>query len=179
MYRLFIAVDFPDEINDRLADICFGVLGAKWVPKDQMHLTIRFIGDVDETGYHAVSSGLSDVNASRFSIALKGVGYFPPRNRPRVLWAGIEKNEMLVELRDFVESSLRENGIAPEERKFAAHVTLARLSPNTPVGAVTNFLSANGLFSTGSVQVDEFHLYSSVLTNTGALHRREATYALI
>ena len=179
MYRLFIAIDFPDEIKDRLADICFGVWGAKWVPKEQMHLTIRFIGDVDEAGYHAVSSGLSDVNASRFSISLKGVGYFPPRNKPRVLWAGIEKNEMLMELRDFVESSLKESGIGPEERKFAAHITLARLSPNTPISAVTDFLSANGLFSTGAVPVDEFHLYSSVLQNTGAVHRREATYSLL
>jgi RNA 2',3'-cyclic 3'-phosphodiesterase len=179
MYRLFIAIDFPDEVKDALADLCFGVQGAKWVPKDQMHLTIRFIGDVDEPTYHEVSSGLSDVNASRFDIWLKSVGYFPPRNQPRVLWAGIEKNEALAELRDFVESSLRESGIAPEERKFAAHVTLARLGPSTPLGAVTDFLSANGLFSTSPLHVEEFHLYSSILTNTGAIHRREATYELL
>ncbi len=179
MYRLFIAIDFPDTVKDDLANMCFGVPGAKWVPKDQMHLTIRFIGDVDEAGYHAVSSGLSDVNASRFEIVLKGVGYFPPRNKPRVLWAGLEKSEALMELRDFVESSLRECGIPPEERKFAAHVTLARLAPNPTLSAITGFLSANGLFSTQPVPVEEFHLYSSVLTNTGAIHRREATYGLL
>jgi RNA 2',3'-cyclic 3'-phosphodiesterase len=179
MYRLFIAIDFPDEIKDDLANICFGVQGAKWVSKEQMHLTIRFIGEVDEAGYQAVSSGLSDVNASRFALSLKGVGYFPPRNQPKVLWAGIDKNESLVELRDFVESSLRESGIAPEERKFAAHVTLARLGQKTPLDAITGFLSANGLFSAGPVPVGEFHLYSSVLTNTGPLHRREASFDLL
>jgi 2'-5' RNA ligase len=179
MYRLFIAIDFPDEIKDDLANICFGVQGAKWVPKEQMHLTIRFIGDVDEAQYHAVSSGLSDVNASGFDLRIKGVGHFPLRNQPRVLWAGIEKNEAFAELRDFVETSLRECGIAPEERKFAAHITLARLGPHTPLPGIMNFLSVNGLFSTGPLPVEEFHLYSSVLTDTGAIHRREATYELL
>jgi|WetSurMetagenome_2_1015567.scaffolds.fasta_scaffold204223_1 RNA 2',3'-cyclic 3'-phosphodiesterase len=179
MYRLFIAIDFPDDVKDDLANICFGVPGAKWVSREQMHLTIRFIGEVDEAGYQAVSSGLSDVNVSGFSLSLKGVGYFPPRNQPKVLWAGIEKNESLVELRDFVESSLRESGIPQEERKFAAHVTLARLGLKTPLDAVMKFLSGNGLFSSGPVPVDEFHLYSSVLTNTGPIHRREATYELL
>ncbi len=179
MYRLFIAVDFPDDVKDDLANLCFGVQGAKWVHKEQMHLTIRFIGNVDEATYHSVCSGLSDVNASRFDIALKGVGFFPPRNQPRVLWAGIEKNEALGELRDFIERPLRECGIDPEERKFSAHVTLARLGPNTPLPAVMNFLSANGLFSTGPLPVREFHLYSSVLTGAGAIHRREATYELL
>jgi 2'-5' RNA ligase len=179
MYRLFIAIDLPDEVKDDLANICFGVQGAKWVPKDQMHLTIRFIGDVDEAGYHAISDGLSDVVASRFTMMLKGVGYFPPHNKPKVLWVGLEKNEALMELRDFVEKSLRESGVEPEERKFAAHITLARLNPFAPLRAITDFLSANGLFSSGPVNVDEFHLYSSVLKNTGAIHRREATYTLL
>jgi RNA 2',3'-cyclic 3'-phosphodiesterase len=179
MYRLFIAIDFPDEVKDDLANICFGVQGAKWVPKENMHLTIRFIGDVDEAGYHALRDGLSDVNASRFSLSLKGVGHFPPRNQPRVLWAGIEKNEQLMELRDFVETSLREAGIAPEERKFAAHVTLARLGPNTPLGAVTAFLSTNGLFRARPLPVEEFHLYSSVLSESGATHSKEATFKLL
>ena len=178
MYRLFIAIDLPEIVSEHCANICFGVQGAKWVPKDQMHFTIRFIGEVDHAGYHAVSGGLSDVIASRFTIAMKGVGYFPPRNKPKVLWAGLEKNEALMNLRRSIEGALQQAGIEPEERKFAAHVTLARLSPNTPVRAIADFLSANGLFSEQSIPVDEFHLYSSVLTSDGAIHRKEATYRL-
>jgi 2'-5' RNA ligase len=179
MYRLFIAIDLPDEVKDHLANICFGVQGATWAAKDQMHLTIRFIGDVDEPGYHAICSCLSDVIASRFTIALKGVGFFPPRNKPKVLWAGLEKNESLMELRRLIESPLRETGIEPEERKFVAHITLARLDERTPLRAITGFLSANGLFKAEPVVVEEFHLYSSVLTNSGALHTKEATYSLL
>ena len=178
MYRLFIAIDLPDEVKDHLANICYGVQGARWVPKDQMHLTIRFLGDVDEPGYHAVSSCLSDVIASQFTIALKGVGFFPPRNKPKLLWAGLERNESLMELRRLIEARLRETGIEPEERKFAAHITLARLDERTPLHAITGFLSANGLFRVEPVVVEEFHLYSSILTKSGAVHSKEATYTL-
>jgi RNA 2',3'-cyclic 3'-phosphodiesterase len=179
MHRLFIAIDLPSEVKDHLANICYGVQGAKWVSKDQMHLTIRFLGDVSQSEYHGVSSCLSDVIASRFTITLKGVGFFPPRNKPKVLWVGIEKNDSLTELRRLIEKSLQETGVEPEERKFAAHITLARLSERTPLHAITEFLSANGLFKVESVLVEEFHLYSSVLTDSGALHTKEATYRLL
>jgi RNA 2',3'-cyclic 3'-phosphodiesterase len=179
MHRLFIAIDLPEEVKDHLANICFGVQGAKWVSKDQMHLTLRFLGDVSQSGYHGVSSCLSDVIASRFTMALKGVGFFPPRNKPKILWAGIEKNESLMELRRFIEAPLREIGIEPEERKFAAHITLARLDLRTPLHAITEFLSMNGLLRVEPIVVEEFHLYSSVLTDRGAIHTKEATYTLL
>jgi RNA 2',3'-cyclic 3'-phosphodiesterase len=179
MYRLFIALDLPDEVKDDLANICFGIPGAKWVPKDQMHLTVRFIGDISEQGYHAVASALSDVVASSFSIDIKSVGYFPPHNNPKLLWVGIEKNGPIMDLRKAVEACLRQADVEPEERKFAAHITLARLGPNTPIRAIADFLSAHGLFKIGSIAVKEFYLYSSVLTPSGAVHRKEATYTLI
>ena len=65
MYRLFIAIDFPDEVKDHIANICFGVPGAKWVPKDQSHLTLRFIGEVDDFYYSQIFEGLSGIMASR------------------------------------------------------------------------------------------------------------------
>jgi 2'-5' RNA ligase len=159
--------------------MCFGVQGARWVPKDQMHLTIRFIGEADDADYQAISDGLSDVIANRFEISLKGVGYFPPHRKPNVLWVGLEKSEALTELRKGVEAALETAGIEPEERKFSAHVTLARLSPTAPLPGITNFLSANNLFSAPSIPVEEFHLYSSVLTSSGPIHRREASYRLL
>lgn len=179
MYRLFIAIDFPDEVKDDIANICFGVPGAKWVPKDQSHLTLRFIGEVDDFYYSRIVESLSGITASRFDLSMKGVGYFPPRNNPRVLWVGIEKNEAVFQLRSAIEKELKEVGVAPEERKFSAHITVARLGPQTPLDKITGFLSANGLFKTNSVPVDAFHLYSSVLTPSGAVHRKEATYSLL
>lgn len=76
MHRLFIAIDFPDEIKDALANICFGVPAAKWVSKDQLHLTLRFIGDADDHLLDEIAESMHDVNASRFPVTLKGVGYF-------------------------------------------------------------------------------------------------------
>jgi len=179
MYRLFIAVDFPAEVNEHIANICFGVPGAKWVPKDQSHLTLRFIGEVDDNQYSQIAYALSDVNASRFNLSLRGTGHFPPRNTPTVLWVGIEENEAMMTLKEAIEDSLKSTGIGPEDRKYSAHITVARLGKNTPIRKVADFLSANGLFKIPDVPVDAFHLYSSVLTPSGAVHRKEASYPLL
>jgi 2'-5' RNA ligase len=179
MHRLFIAVDFPDEVNETLANICFGIPGAKWVPKDQMHLTLRFIGDADDTMLSDIAEILENVNSSHFSLSLKGVGYFPPRRKPNVLWAGIEPSEGLMELRDSVESLLEELGLPGEERKYHAHVTLARLRQEAPLDKITGYLSAHGLFRTDATAITEFHLYSSILTGDGAVHTKEASFPLI
>jgi 2'-5' RNA ligase len=179
MRRLFIALDFPDEVRESLANMCFGVPGAKWVSKDQLHLTIRFIGDADDGLFSEISEILHDVNASRFNLTLKGVGYFPPRRKPNVLWVGMEPCEELMLLRDSVEKLLEELGLEPEERKFHPHLTLARLRQEAPLSKITGFLSANNLFKAEAVPITEFHLYSSVLMPAGAVHAKEASYNLI
>jgi 2'-5' RNA ligase len=179
MHRLFIAVDFPDEVNDALANICFGIPGAKWVPKDQIHLTLRFIGDADDAMLSDITEILEDVNSSGFSLTLKGVGYFPPRRKPNVLWVGIEPSEQLAELKDSIENLLEELELVGEKRKYHAHVTLARLRHEAPLDKITGFLSAHGLFKIESIPVTEFHLYSSELTPDGAVHSKEASFPLI
>lgn len=179
MHRLFIAVDFPDEVNEALANMCFGIPGAKWVPKDQMHLTLRFIGDADNGLFSDIMEILENVNCSRFPLTLKGVGYFPPRRKPNVLWVGIEPLPQLSELRDSVEKLMEELGLPAEERKYHAHVTLARLRQEAPLDKITGFLSAYALFKTEAVPITEFHLYSSVLGPGGAVHTKEASFSLI
>ena len=179
MHRLFVAIDFPDEINDDLANMCFGIPGARWVPKDQMHLTLRFIGDADDSLFAEITEILEHVNASRFSLTLKGTGYFPPRRKPTVLWTGVEPCPELAELRESIEALLQELGIAAEERKYHAHVTLARLRPEASLDKIMGFLSAHALFKAEAIPVTEFYLYSSVLTPDGAVHAKEASYGLI
>ena len=179
MHRLFIAIDFPDEVRESLANICFGILGAKWVSKDQLHLTIRFIGDADDQLFSDITETLHDVNASRFNLTLKGVGYFPPHKKPNVLWVGMEPCEELMLLRDSVEKLLEELGLEPEGRKFHPHLTLARLRQEAPLSKITGFLSANNLFKAEAVPITEFHLYSSVLMPAGAVHTLEETYQLL
>lgn len=177
MPRLFIAVDLPEKIIANLESMAFGIPGAKWVAPDQLHLTVRFIGEVDGALFRDIRDILSEVSSASFSLQLKGVGYFPPRGAPRVLWAGLEKSEPLQLLRKKVESALIRAGVAPEGRKFSPHITLARLK-NSPVQKIANFLSGNGLFSQEPFQVEDFKLYSSVLSPKGAYHRVERVYPL-
>jgi 2'-5' RNA ligase len=179
MHRLFIAIDFPDDVNEALANLCFGIPGAKWVSKDQLHLTLRFIGDSDDRLFSDIAETLEDVNASQFSLTLKGVGYFPPRRKPNVLWVGIEPCEELMHLRDAMEKILSELGIEPEERNYHPHLTLARLRPEAPLAKITGFLSANNLFTAQEVPITDFHLYSSELMPAGAVHTKESTYQLL
>jgi 2'-5' RNA ligase len=179
MHRLFIALDFPDEVRESVSNMCIGVPAAKWVSKDQLHLTLRFIGDADDGLFSEIEDVLHDVNASKFSIALKGVGYFPPRRKPNVLWVGIEPCVALTILREEIEALMEELGLEPEERKYHPHITVARLRPEAPLDRITGFLAANSLFKAENVSISEFHLYSSVLMPAGAVHTVEASYQLI
>ena len=166
MPRLFIAVDLPETIRENLESMSFGIPGAKWVSPEQLHLTVRFIGDVDGALFRDIKNILDEVNLASFSLQLKGVGYFPPRGAPRVLWVGLEKSEPLQLLRKKIDARLLRVRVEPEGRKFSPHITLARLK-NSPVQKIANFLSGNGLFSQEPFQVEDFKLYSSILSPKG------------
>jgi len=177
MYRLFVSVELPDGIKQSLGRICDDVPGARWLEADEMHLTVRFIGEVDGVVFDDVVHALDDVRLPPFELALRGVGHFPPRGEPRVLWAGLERSAELKTLHDKVESAVVRAGVEPERRKFSPHVTLARLK-GTPERAVGGFIALNGLYRSEPFAVDEFHLYSSRLSAKRAVHRAEASYAL-
>jgi len=177
MPRLFIAVDLPDTIMDNLEAMFFGIPGARWVALDQLHLTVRFIGDVDGALFHDIKNTLEEVNIPPFDLQLKGVGHFPPRGAPRVIWVGLGKSEPIQLFRKKIDTALFKIGLEPERRKFSPHITLARLK-NTPLQKITNFLSGNALFRQDPFQVDYFKLYSSTLTPKRAIHRVERVYSL-
>ncbi len=177
MLRLFVALDPPEPARLSLARLCNGVPGAKWVPPDQFHLTLRFIGEVDNDTFADIADALAAVSVAPFSLRLSGVGHFPPRGAPKVLWAGIDDAAPAARLHDGIEAQLRRLGLAPDSRKFAPHVTLARLKA-TPIDRVRDFLAVNGLFASEGFPVSDFHLYSSRLASGGAIHRIEASYAL-
>jgi 2'-5' RNA ligase len=178
MYRLFVAIDLPGKVKRELAGITGNLAGARWVPGNQLHLTLRFIGEADEALFQAIKTILTGVRGASFSLAMKGVGHFPPGKHPRVLWVGTEGGAPLLELQREVESALAAAGIAPEERRFSPHITLARLK-ETPAAAVAAFEERFGAFRTEPFPVREFYLYSSTLTREGAIHTREASYPLM
>ena len=177
MYRLFVAIDLPEEIRKSVADIGRGLPGGRRVPLEQLHLTLRFIGEADNETFAAVRSALAGIMGSAFPMALRGVGHFPTGRHPRVLWVGLAESAPLMALRQEVELALIGAGIPPEERRFSPHLTLARLK-ETPPGQVIALEERYRDFDAGPFPVTEFHLYSSALTRNGAIHTREATYPL-
>ncbi|MFP7754973.1 RNA 2',3'-cyclic phosphodiesterase [Thermodesulfobacteriota bacterium B35] len=175
--RLFVAIDLPATVRDRLVSMSCGLPGARWVRREQLHLTLRFIGEVDGLLFQAVRDALARVEVHSFTMELNGVGFFPPRKKPRVVWVGIRDNEDLLRLRNRIESGLVRVGLAPEKRKFSPHITLARLN-RTPPSRVGHYLQEHSLFTSPAFRVDRFRLYSSVLGRNGATHCVEQEYFL-
>ena len=176
MYRLFVAIELPPQIKAHLAQLSFGLPGARWTDDDQMHLTLRFIGEVDRFLFDDIRKNLFEVQFDPFDLVLEGVGCFPTRGKPQVLWAGVERSEPLVSLRNRVERVVAQTGVEPEGRKFSPHITLARLK-DTPQSHLNEYLAEHISFQTEPFEVEEFHLYSSVLTSKGAIHEKEETYS--
>jgi len=175
--RLFVSLELPEASRERLHRLCCDVPGARWVEPEQLHLTVRFIGEVEEHVFEEIRDRLGGVRVDPFEIELCGVGHFPPRGQPRVLWAGIARSDSLRLLHQRVDSVLVRAGLPPERRKFSPHITLARLR-GAPPRAVGSFLATHGLFREGPIEVDRFWLYSSQLSPKRAVHRAEAEYPL-
>lgn len=175
--RLFVAIDLPENIRAYLAQMSFGLPGARWVEDEQIHLTLSFIGEVDKLLYQDIKKALFEVQIDPFDLALKGVGHFPPKGQPTVLWVGVEKSEPLLSLYHKVESILRQLGVETDRRKYSPHITLARLK-DTPINRLGEFLTQHALFETEPFDVTEFHLYSSTLTQRGSIYAIEETYPL-
>jgi RNA 2',3'-cyclic 3'-phosphodiesterase len=178
MPRLFVAIDMPPEIKEEITSICYTVRSVRWVPQNQLHLTLRFIGEVNEADYHAIRRALHEIQRPSFDLRLKSVGHFPPRGHPRTIWVGVEKNDALMALNTAIESALIAAGVEPEKRKYHPHITVARVRDRTDPATLIPFLAGNNLFCTASFKVDEFLLYSSILKPEGALHQVEEAYPL-
>ena len=177
MPRLFVALDIPDRIKDDITAIFCAMQGARWVEDPQIHLTLRFIGEVSNNDFDLVRKSLRQVKGRPFSLRVKGVGFFPPRNQPRILWAGIAGDEELARLYARVERALVSSGLDHDVRKFHPHITLARLHA-THAQHVARFVTQNSLFMTEEFSVSAFHLYSSTLGKEGAIYEKEASYGL-
>ena len=176
MIRLFTAIEIPEAVRERLLALAGGVPGARWYAGNQLHLTLRFIGEVSEAVARDIDDVLAAVRAPRFQMELAGVGEFGGKY-PRALWAGVRDEAPVVHLQKKIESALQRLGLPAEERKFTPHVTLARLK-NSPHGKVMDFLSHNGLFASGPFAVDRFTLFSSQLSSNGSIYRVEQNYEL-
>jgi len=177
MLRLFVGISIPPELKLRVSMLCGGLPGAKWVDPGNLHVTVRFIGEVDEGRAADIDEAMQGIRAPRFSIELAGVGQFGAGEKTRALWVGIERNSALIHLHDKVEHALMRLGIPPEPRKYAPHVTLARFK-YVHAARVQEFIEANALFRAPAFPVDHFSLIASYLTKSGPIYEDQADYRL-
>ena len=173
MLRLFVGIALPPALKLDLSRLAGGLSNARWVDPGNYHVTLRFIGEIDEGAASDVDAALSGVRAKRFALTLAGVDSFNARN----LFVGVERNADLVHLQEKVESAVARSGIEPEGRRFAPHVTLARLKgkPDIRLG---HYLAEHALFRAAPFDVMQFQLVASYLTKSGSIYEDQAEYAL-
>jgi 2'-5' RNA ligase len=176
MLRLFVAIRPPIPIRERLLAAMGGVAGARWQSDAQLHLTLRFIGEVDRHAARDIDAALCAVHHPRFEIALAGIGAFDRRGEPVALWAGVAPNEPLKALHNKIDQAIVRAGLAPERRAFTPHITLARLPRGA--GPVRALLETSGGLTSQPFAVEEFSLFESRLTPEGAVYTRLERYSL-
>jgi 2'-5' RNA ligase len=174
--RLFLALPLPDEIGARLVTLQRDVPGAAWRPPETFHITLRFLGEMDEALARDLDGELGLIAAPPFQLRLKGAGSFGGHD-PRALWVGVEAPPVLQRLAEKCERAARRVGLTPEKRGFTPHVTLAYSRGLTPESAAM-FLERIGGFATEPFWADHFVMFSSWPTKSGSRYVEEAVYPL-
>lgn len=160
----------------QLLEAMGGVPGARWQDDDQLHLTLRFIGEVDRPQADDIANALAVVDRPSPSIALAGTGSFDRKGQVHTVWAGIAADEALKQLHDRIERALIPAGVTPDQRAFKPHITLARL--NRHAGPVEPFLARIAGLTSARAKIDAFILFESRLGHEGASYEAVARYPL-
>jgi 2'-5' RNA ligase len=176
--RLFIAIELPDEVKRLLGRMRGDIPGARWVPVEQLHLTLAFLGEVDDATAKLLTAELTTIQAPGFELRFSGPGCFPDRRRPRVLWVGLEQEPLLSSLASLVRKAVLSCNIPQEERPFSAHITLSRLR-FPAVREVGAFLDQPQEQELPPLFVREYVLFQSRLTPQGAIHTPVKTFPLL
>lgn len=176
MHRLFVAIRPPRHIREQLLATMGGVRGARWQTDDQLHLTLRFIGEVESHVGDDIHAALGAIHHPRFDIALDGISGFERRGQAETLWAGITPQEPLKTLHNKIDQAIARAGVAPDQRAYLPHITLARLKRGS--GSISALLERSGGLTSAPFAVDSFCLYESHLTPEGAVYSIVERYDL-
>lgn len=177
MVRLFAALAVPDDIAQALVRRQDGLEGARWRPREALHVTLRFFGEIREDIARDLDAELLTVTGQPFAIELQGVGAFGEGAEIDSVWAGVADNPELSRLARACETAARRVGLKPETRRYRPHLTLAYLRRPDPAD-VAAWIQANNLLRSPPVRVTSFGLYSSRLGGDGSSYRLEAAYPL-
>lgn len=179
--RLFVALDVPEETRSALRlpmeDFSRVCRGARFVRPEGIHITLKFIGHVDDSVVASIHNALSGVRRDRpLTVAFRHFGFFPNEKHPRVFFVGIESGKNLAALAAEIEDQLAPLGIATEGRAFQPHLTLARFKTGEGLPELRKRIASLSTQDFGGGAVEEFHLYQSMLKSGGAVYTKLSTY---
>lgn len=177
MIRLFVALPIPAEIRSKLSRLACGLPGARWVSPENYHLTLRFVGNVDTDIAEDVDNALLRIDAEGLTVDLDSIGWFGTKKKPTTIVAKAAKTPELLHLQRKIESAMVRIGLGPDERKFMPHITLGRLKGASMMD-VERYCAANAGVVLPSFMIHDFKLYSSFLSQSGAIYTPEADYPL-
>jgi RNA 2',3'-cyclic 3'-phosphodiesterase len=176
MHRLFFGIDPPDRVKAQLADIEGGISGARWQSEAQMHITLRFIGEVDRRAANDIAAHARSISHPQFDIHFAGLGTFDKRGIVHTLYTAVVPPETCTTLHKKLDHLLVQLGLETDSRAYVPHLTLARL--NSSSGTLAHMLAAQGAFASSDFTVQDFCLYESTLTREGAHYDIVARYPL-
>jgi 2'-5' RNA ligase len=177
MLRLFVGLALPPEQKLQLSMLCHGQPGIRWMDPGNFHITLRFLGEVDEGTAADIDEALLQIRMPGFELAIAGTGSFGTGDKPRVVYAGLDKSQPLNQLHDKIENALMRAGLPPDTRRFTPHVTLGTVKNGSPE-TVNRFVAANNLLRLPPFRVDRFELIRSYLTKGGSIYEEIADYPL-
>ena len=175
-HRLFVALRPPRPVRDLLRSSMHGISAARWQDDDQLHLTLRFIGEVDRHCAEDSAAALGALHAPAITARIAGVGMFERRGLPHTVWVGVEPAAALAGLHRKVDQLLARVGIDAETRAFVPHITLARL--NRLAGPVAPFLTQHSDLTSTPFVFDHVILYESEMGHGGSRYHPVARYPL-
>jgi 2'-5' RNA ligase len=176
--RLFIAIGVPEPVRAEMVRLQRDAEGIAWAPTENLHLTLRFLGDVTAEQKSRLEERLERVQVEPFILPTEGVGAFPLKGPPSVVWCGVGSGHpRLFQLRQQVDDAVLAAGLDVDMRTFHAHITLGRCAPAS-APAVKFWLQRHRDFAGAPFRVDAFGLYSSVLQPIGAKHSLRRRFAL-
>jgi 2'-5' RNA ligase len=181
--RLFVAHELPSSVRSALGDVSARLRsragrGVRWTDPAGIHLTLKFIGEVEAAAVAAIRRALAAIRAENpLEVGFRGLGWFPDARHPRVLWAGVEAGSELAELAAEIERVLEPLGIARETRKFQPHLTLARIKSQEKLDDLRGEVERLGAPEFGRAAYTEFDLMESSLRPQGAVHTRVERYS--
>jgi len=175
--RLFVAIPLPEALKAKLEQLQEPIDGFRWLVASQMHLTLRFIGEADKDEVRLIKQELQKIQHPAFNLKCEGLGFFPNRINPRILWIGIEPNKSLMELQAGIEEICRQIGRKPDKRKFKPHITLGRNNHATPA-QLQAYIREKNLPHFETFRVGQFNLYKSTLSESGSVYKVVKHYPL-